>query len=257
MDMFRRLMTMVLLAGTIAGLALAALQSVTVVPLILAAEAYEHAAPPSPAHAAHDAPGAARETAGEAAEWQPSDGLERTAYTILGTVLTGIAFAALLFGAWSLAGRDLDLRRGLWLGLAGFACFALAPAIGLPPKPPGVPGADVQTAQIWWSATALATALGLAALARPRTPWSWRIAALALLLAPHLVGAPQPVGETTVPAALIRQFAIVSVATQGAFWLLLGGLGGLIHPRILGGAAAPRGAARAAGGPSGPRPAIP
>ncbi len=93
-------------------------------------------------------------------EWQPQDGVERTMYTVLGTSLTGIAFAAVLFGIASALGLELNVTRGLLLGLASFACCALAPSIGLPPKPPVAAAADLHAAQVWWVTSAIATAAG-------------------------------------------------------------------------------------------------
>jgi cobalt transporter subunit CbtA len=212
-------MTVVLLAGTIAGLLLAALQVAAVVPLIHAAEGYEHE---------HAAPTSAA-SGGE--RWRPSDGLERTIYTVAGTVLTGIAFSALLFGAASLLGLQLDWRRGLVLGLAGFACCTLAPAIGLPPTPPGAATSPLVAAQAWWVSTALTAAVGLCAFVRAQGRWGWRVAGMVCLLAPHVLGAPRVIGSSLVPSDLNRQFVIASVATQGVFWLLLGGLGSSLYAR--------------------------
>jgi cobalt transporter subunit CbtA len=220
-EAFRRLMTVVLVAGAGAGLLLAALQFVTVIPLIHRAEAYEHSQQRHAAPAAHADQG-----------WSPAEGIERSVYTVLGTVLTGIAFAALLFGAASLLGLDLDRRQGVWLGAAGFVCCALAPSLGLPPRPPGAPGAELHAAQAWWCATALATAFGLWASAHAGGRWTWRAAGVACLLAPHLLGAPRPTGSGPVPSDLIRQFAVVSVATQAVFWLLLGGFGSYLYMKV-------------------------
>jgi cobalt transporter subunit CbtA len=212
---FRRLVIVVLVAGTTAGLLLAILQLVAIAPLIHAAETYEDAA----LHGDH--------------EWQPSEGFERTAYTVLGTTLTGVAFSALLFGVASLLGLDLDRRRGLWLGLGGFACCALAPAIGLPPRPPGAPAAELHAAQVWWWTTALTTAVGLWAIGRAEGRWTWRGVGLTCLLVPHLLGAPQAIGSSAVPPDLMWRFAVVSIATQAVFWLLLGSLGSHLYARWL------------------------
>jgi predicted cobalt transporter CbtA len=44
-----------------------------------------------------------------------------------------------------------------------------------------------------------------------------------LILAPHLVGAPQPIAhESAVPAGLASQYATASLAAAAVFWLLLG-----------------------------------
>jgi predicted cobalt transporter CbtA len=50
-----------------------------------------------------------------------------------------------------------------------------------------------------------------------------------LIVAPHLYGAP-PVAPPLTDALrdLSRQFAAISVATQLAFWLTLGGVGGFL-----------------------------
>jgi hypothetical protein len=77
----------------------------------------------------------------------------------------GNRFAALLLSTVILGGFGLDIRHGLLWGLAGFACFTVAPALGLPPKPPGVPVADVRARQLWWALTAGVTATGLILIA--------------------------------------------------------------------------------------------
>jgi cobalt transporter subunit CbtA len=216
---FRRLMTVVLMAGIAAGLLLAVLQLVAVTPLIHEAEKYERAEDAGSEHGLHEH------------DWQPADGVERTAYTIAGTVLTGIAFSALLFGSASLLGLEINLGRGVALGLAGFACCVLAPAIGLPPRPPGVTLANVESAQIWWFATAFATAIGLSAVQRANGSWAWRVAGAVCVVLPHIVGVPQTIGSTPVPVDLIRRFAVIVIATQAAFWLLLGAFGSYLYAR--------------------------
>jgi cobalt transporter subunit CbtA len=222
MESFRHLMTVVLIAGAAAGLLLSAIQHVTVGPLIHRAESYEHAG-----HEGHAGAG----IAATPEEWQPQDGVERTMYTVLGTALTGIAFAAVLFGIASAFGLELNLARGLLLGLLGFACCALAPAIGLPPKPPGAAAADLHAAQIWWVSSAIATAAGLWAIGRSHGSWAWRVGGMLLIALPHLIGAPEPIGSSPVPADLSRQFAIASVGTQAIFWIALGGIGGSLYAR--------------------------
>jgi predicted cobalt transporter CbtA len=69
--------------------------------------------------------------------WQPAEGWQRTTFTALTAILSGIGFAALLFGSLALAGSSVNIRHGALWGLAAFACFGLAPALGLPPQPPG------------------------------------------------------------------------------------------------------------------------
>lgn len=211
--MFRSIMTRALIAGTVAGIITFAAQYAIVSPLIATAETLEASAVSGHEHDA-------------AAEWEPADGLERTGYMLLGTVLTGIGFAAIAFGVAAVAGIELTLMRGLALGLAGFLCCALAPAFGLPPKPPGVSGPDVYDAQRWWVMTAVSTALAIWLIARGRrSPIRWGCG-VAIAAMPHALGAPVASSAPEMPAALMRQFVVVSIATQALLWLTLGAVGG-------------------------------
>ena len=116
MDRFRRLVLLAILTGAIAGLALFVVQQILIVPLIELAETFEDAAP----HAAHATPHADHGDEG----WQPAPGLQRIGLTAVSTMLSGIAFAAMLLGAIALRGRALTLGSGALWGLAAFACFA-------------------------------------------------------------------------------------------------------------------------------------
>jgi cobalt transporter subunit CbtA len=217
---FRKLMMAVFGSGALAGLVLFAIQYLTVVPLIKAAETYEAAR-----HEKHSS--ASQEDEG----WQPAEGWERTSFTALTTVLTGIGFAAMLLGVMALAGKTINIRHGALWGLAAFACFSLAPAVGLPPQPPGVAVADLHQRQLWWAGTVIATAVGIWLVAGQRRSWLLRACGAVCLLLPHLIGAPVATGLNSVPAELVRRFTIASVATSGIFWLLVGTLGGLIYGR--------------------------
>lgn len=211
----RQLVAAAIVAGSVAGGVLFLLQHAMVVPLIEQAEAYEHSS-----GSGHD------DTASH--EWTPSDGAERTTYTLIGTILTGIAFAAIAFGAAAAFGWPLTPARGLVLGVIGFACFVIAPGLGVRPKPPGVPGADVAAAQAWWTLASVSTIAGFATIAgADRRRWRWG-AAVVLWTLPHLVGAPQVVETTLVPPDLVNRFAFVSIVTRLPFWLLLGLTGGLL-----------------------------
>jgi len=207
-------------SGALAGLALFAVQHFTVVPLIQAAETYEAAEQEAHSGAPHESEG-----------WQPAEGWERTSFTALTTVLTGIGFAAMLFGVMALAGNTINTRHGALWGLAAFGCVSLAPALGLPPQPPGVAVADLHQRQLWWTGTVISTAVGVWLITGLRRSWLLRSCGAACILLPHLIGAPAATGESSVPAELVRRFTIASVATSGIFWLLVGTLGGLIHSR--------------------------
>jgi cobalt transporter subunit CbtA len=224
MDRFRHMMTVVLLSGIAAGLILFAVQHLTIVPLIQKAEVYEKAGKESDAASS----GGHRHDEG----WQPAAGLERTSFTALATVLTGIGFAAVLFGVFFLVGTPLDAKRGLLLGLAAFTCVGLAPAVGLPPQPPGVAVADLHARQIWWTGTVIATGIALWLLFGKRIPKLVRPLGIIILILPHLIGAPRATGQNVVPEQLIHRFTLLSIATTGIFWLLLGLLGGLLYQLV-------------------------
>lgn len=223
MQVFRTLAIVALVAGTVAGLALAAGQQLAAVPLIHAAEALEPATPAADGHA-HDH-----------AAWMPEEGLERMAFTALADIGAGIGFAFLLAAAFVLRGGGVGWRQGLLWGLAGFGVFAAAPFLGLPPELPGAPGAAVGARQLWWLMTVLATAGGLALLVARVSPLP-ALAGVLLILAPHLAGAPHPVGAATpVPEQLSRDFAVAVTMTAFVFWLVLGGLAGHLYARLTGG----------------------
>ena len=213
-------MLVVLSSGALAGLALFAIQHFTVIPLIEAAENYESAAQQSNPGVIHSEEG-----------WQPANGWQRTSLTALTTILSGIGFSSLLFGTVSLAGNRVDARRGALWGLAAFVCFSLAPALGLPPQPPGTAVAGIVQRQIWWVGTVIATAVGLWWLVGAKQAWPLRVAGAICLALPHLIGAPVVSGHNAVPVALIHRFTIASLATTGIFWLLLGAIGGFLSSR--------------------------
>jgi cobalt transporter subunit CbtA len=217
---FRKLMLAVFGSGILAGFVLFAVQHFTVVPLIQAAETYEAAGQEALSGAPHEEQG-----------WQPAEGWERTSFTALTTVLTGIGFAAMLFGVMALAGKTINTGHGALWGLAAFACVSLAPALGLPPQPPGVAVADLHQRQLWWAGTVIATAVGVWLIAGQRRTWLLRSCGVICLLLPHLIGAPVAPGQSKIPAELVRRFSLASVATSGMFWLLAGTLGGLIYSR--------------------------
>jgi cobalt transporter subunit CbtA len=211
---FQNLMAVAILSGALAGFALFVFQQFSVVPLIRTAEAYE-------SNTAHEDEG-----------WQPANGWQRTSLTAIATVLSGIGFASMLFGVVALTGTALNPQRGALFGLAGFVCFNLAPAIGLPPRPPGVPVADLYARQIWWGGTVIATAVGLWLIFGHRRALGLRIGGGIFLLTPHLIGAPTATRQYIVPTRLLSRFTAVSLVTMGLFWLLVGTIGGFLYKRI-------------------------
>lgn len=225
--MLRRILASAIIAGVAAGLVLSAVQAVWVVPLILHAETFEHKA-----EAGKDTAAAGTTEIETDAAWEPAAGAQRRAFTVLTNVLIGVGFGLFLVAAVALSGRAVDWRRGLLWGLAGFAVFAIAPALGLPPEPPGVDAGPVPPRQIWWVSTAVATALGLGLLVFAR-PWWVKVAAVAILALPHIIGVPTFEGAPSlVPEELVRTFVVASLATTGIFWIVLGGLSGFLYRKL-------------------------
>ena len=233
MDYFLNFVVVAVLAGAIAGLGMTIAQHLATVPLILKAEVYEEGSS-SPAHD-HGGTAAAEVGAHEHDDgsWQPSDGFERTFFSFLANVVTGIGFALLLVATSELFGGIKDWRQGVFWGLAGFAAFTLAPGLGLPPELPAMPAAELGPRQLWWIATVICTATALGLLVYRRSPFAV-IAAVVLLVAPHLIGAPQPASyESPIPEGLHHSFVVAVVLTTLLFWLLLGGLAGLFRERFI------------------------
>jgi cobalt transporter subunit CbtA len=204
-----------LLAGLVAGLAIAALQHVTTTPLILQAEVYETAQ-----HAHEQAP--------VEEGWKPANGFQRTAATSVATVATAAGYALILLAGMLAAGEKIAPRRAVAWGACAFAATGLATALGLAPQLPGAAETDLAHRQLWWFGAAAATGLGLYALLRLEQPLA-KIAGVALLVAPHLVGAPQPATpESTVPAEIAARFAAASLSVQALAWVLAGAMVGLL-----------------------------
>jgi cobalt transporter subunit CbtA len=230
--MIARVLSTGLLAGLLAGLAIATLQAFTTTPIILEAEVYEKAAekaagttlsPDGEArlvlvHSDHDAAGTPA-----VEEWEPQDGVERTVFTGVATIATSIGFALLLIGGMLASGDAITERTALAWAAAGFVVTGLAPAAGVSPEVPGMASADLASRQGWWFMTAGATALAIWLFLRTQNTWL-RAAAVVLLLAPHIVGAPHLSAPeaTKVPADLSARFAAMSLAVHAALWMATG-----------------------------------
>ena len=225
---FKKMLAVAALTGILAGLLLTVVQKIQVVPLILKAEIYEQAVENAnqasginaPAGHAHDA-------------WQPESGWERNLFTAAANIVIALGFALLLGAAVGLRGAKLDWRSGLLWGLVGYAVFFVAPSLGLPPEVPGAQAANLADRQAWWMATSIATATGLAFMFFSRQS-TVKILGAVLLIAPHLIGAPQPeVHGGAAPAELAQAFVIATFIANAVFWLGLGGLFGLFHQRLV------------------------
>lgn len=244
---FRQIVFYSLLIGLLAGAVVTVVQMWQVVPIIQGAEQYEGAAEPAIAPFREAAGHGHAAAAGEAEEWAPADGVERTAFTMLSNVLTAIGFSivimAAMFATLNLRRNGavgLDWRYGLIWGLAGYAVFWLAPALGLPPEIPLAAAAPLEDRQLWWLFAVLCTAAGLAAMAFGRSPWRW--AAALLLVIPHVIGAPhpevamfadQPPEAAAALEVLAQRFIGATAIANAVLWLVLGLAGGWALRRMV------------------------
>lgn len=236
---FRAIVFSAVLSGLIVGALVTLAQRVAIIPLIQQAEVFErraesaassHAGPATATQAPVTHDHAAHEHG--TAAWEPSEGLERTAYTALFNAIDWIGFGLLLNGAFVLLHRPACWREGLLWGLGGYAAFVIAPGFGVPPELPGMPAGPLLQRQLWWLFTVVTTAAGLGLIGLRRTPPA-AVAGILLLMAPHLVGAPPfPAGDREVPDDLARRFVVAVTVTALPCWALLGALTGHFHRRF-------------------------
>ena len=174
---FQKLIVSSLATALIAGMIFSAYQSLFISPIIFQAETYEQTenitTQNQSASTMKDA-------------WEPEDGSQRNFYTFLTNFLAGFGFTLLLASAMAFHGNN-TLAKGLCWGLAGYVCIFLAPSLGLPPEIPGMEAADLEGRQVWWLATALMSASGLALIVV--APLLIKTGGVVLLLLPHLIGA--------------------------------------------------------------------
>lgn len=224
------------LVGLMGGLSVSILQEFTTTPLILQAEEFEQLR--SGELEVRSVPKAAVSSL-SATHLGISDGsvdigsrIERVIFTTMANILTGIGFALILISSIALYGRSVEGRRGVVWGVAGFAIFSLAPALGLPPEVPGSSVTELGPRQSWWFFCVAATGVGLWAVVFGRGI-VWVLGGLCMVALPHVVGAPHS-NETSgaPPSELAAQFVAASLATAAIFWCTLGWLSGVFWMRL-------------------------
>lgn len=216
--MFKRIAQTAGFTGLLAALILTLLQSFWVAPLILKAETYEKA----PAAEMHEhAEGAMSGHVHDEQAWEPEDGWQRVLSTTGGNLVVAVGFSLMLAALYTLR-EPTGVRQGALWGLAGYAVFVLAPTLGLPPELPGTAAADLTQRQIWWIGTAASTAVGLALIVFARSGLL-KVLGAAILVVPHVIGAPQPqVHAALAPEALEAEFKVASLLTNALFWVAMG-----------------------------------
>jgi cobalt transporter subunit CbtA len=234
--MIQKMLASALIAGCAAWLLAAVLHFAFVQKYILLGETYETGeavhfgvAPPAAEDHTH-AEGTAAHSH-DAGEVSP---FIRNAWTVLFTGLIYVAYAMILVAGFGLArtfGISIGAQQGLLWGIAGFVAFQLAPALGTPPELPGTPAPDLGDRQLWWWFTVAATATGLALLAYGRGA-AVIAAAVALLAAPHVIGAPSLEGYGGVAPPEVSAFFAARVLGVGmAVWALMGWVAGYVWER--------------------------
>ena len=231
----KHMLSSALLAGFAAGLLCALLQYFLVEPKILLAERYESRElvyfQGVPAVTSDTSMAGTEMPAADTADYdhaghEPSL-LQRHALTTLFAVLTYCGYGLVLLAGIQIVealGFRIGLAQGLLWGLAGFLTFQMLPALGLAPELPGTPAADLNARQIWWGVTAICTAFGLAVTAYGTVLWQ-RVLGVALLIVPHVWGAPELAGfGGVVPPELAASFAARSLGVGLVTWVVLGGL---------------------------------
>jgi len=213
--MFSRVVTTALFAGCIAGLLGGLLQLYFVQPVLLHAELYEsgtitHFGSDPMTHASH----------GDS-ELDLTRDLLSLGFSMAIYVGYGLILAALMALRLE-SNQTISIRQGLIWGLAGFIAVHFAPGFGLPPEVPGVASASLESRQIWWGATVLATIIAFWLIAFSKAPIAFGLAVV-LLLAPHVIGAPEPdmlIGP--VPPEIASHFAARAFGVGMASWAVLG-----------------------------------
>ena len=266
--MIQRVLLASVVAGAAAGVALTALQSVAIAPLLFAAETYEtEVGDPgllphrhgelTHSHAggdrAHEHDGHALVSDGDrtaaaagagtghadghghghdhGGAWAPHDGIERTFWTGVSNVATAIGFALLIVAVFAWRG-GATWRQGLLWGAAGFFVFFVNPAIGIRPEVPGAFAAGLLDRQLWWLLAVVCSAAGVGLLILAPKALA-KVGGAALLVVPHLAGAPHPEVEGGLaPGSLADSFVVASAATNAAFWLVLGVVASVVFTRF-------------------------
>ncbi|MEM9471430.1 MAG: CbtA family protein [Pseudomonadota bacterium] len=221
--MFSRIVTSALFAGAAAGLITGVLQLIFVQPVLLHAELYESG---QLVHFGGTAVSAAQDVGGI--------DLVRDGLSVVFTMAIYTGYALLMLAAVAFAeerGHTMTVRHGIIWGIAGFVAVHLAPGFTLAPEVPGVAAADVYARQVWWFATVAAAAVAMWLIAFGKN-WVMWAAAVILLAAPHVIGAPEPDTFTgPVPTEIGALFAARALGVGLAAWVLTGLFAGYFWQR--------------------------
>ena len=228
MQNIRQIVAVAVIAGLGAGLLAALAHYYTTLPLIVEADVIFHGIPQQIVVGA-----GAGDVIRAAAEREPVSMFERFARTAFMDLARGLGFALVLTAAFMALNQAQTWRTGAYWGLAAFAALALAPnVVGLQPELPGMAQADPLARLIWYAVTVALTAAGIAILVfRRRSTWM-ALLAVAMIIAPHAYGAPQPPPYThPLPRGLVWSYVASDVGTALLFWVALGAFTAILYQR--------------------------
>lgn len=165
------------------------------------------------------------------------------------SLLVGIAFGLIFAVVYAKARQHLagtsDFWRSVGLAAIGFGAITLLPAIVIPANPPAVGDPATVTQRTWLYVLSLLLGVAIAlavpvldrALARrglfDATRWTLDVLATVLAVVAVVVllpGTPDAVPDD-VPAALLWDFRVASLAQLAAMWVTLGTVFGLLMER--------------------------
>lgn len=217
------------LAGAAAGLAAAVLLWLAVEPVIRRALVVEEAREADHAHEHGEVVSRAAQVLGGLATAE------------LAGVMVGVVFAVVFARLRHRLPGDTDVARSAWLSLAGFGAITLLPALVVPANPPAVGDPDTVTQRtLTWLlvvvlgllVAGLVLALDHRLAARDAGTRALAAAAVAVGGAAVVLLAVPDVADRVpadVPATLLWDFRVASLAQLGAMWLVLG----LVHGALV------------------------
>ena len=246
---FRNIIFSAVFAGIIAGLIYGLFQATQISPIIYAAEEFEVAESAIDVSADGHDHSQDQETEGHSHNHEagaPQSELKRQLYTISSTILASISFALILIALMYWHNLKSNKPKVTWFsglgwGLALMLSFFVSPVMfGLHPEVPGTQAAQLEHRQIWWLFCVSATMAGLVVLYY--MPMKFKLAGIALIVLPHVLGAPHISSELTFanqdPAAisalteLTKQFYNMTSIGMFIFCITLGTLSGFAVNRF-------------------------
>jgi cobalt transporter subunit CbtA len=251
---FKSIIYSALIVGIISGVVYGLFQQLAVNPIIYAAEVFEVSETPPPTTTESTSTptiiptttdGHSHDSDHSHEAWGPEDGLQRIASTLGSNILISMSFSMIMIAAMAIHNQKsskppVDWKSGILWGLGALLAVYVSPALlGIHPEVPGTLGASLPDRQIWWITCCIATLLGLA-FVYYATKWL-KLGGLALIIAPHIIGAPGPSSHSyanTDPAAiaaldqLTREFIMMTSIGMLIFFTLLGALSGLASARM-------------------------